>query len=61
MRKDNKSGFKGVAFNKACRKWVATISVGRKNVYLGLHSSPEEAHSSYREAAHKFYGEFACV
>jgi hypothetical protein len=30
------SRFRGVTWNKACRKWQASLSVNRKAVYLGL-------------------------
>jgi hypothetical protein len=61
MRVDNTSGFKGVTFHRKMKKWVAWIRAGGKNVYLGLHSTPEAAHDAYVKAAVRVYGEFACA
>src|SRR6185369_10895033 len=32
----NTSGYKGVTWHKRAEKWLAQISVNRKNIYLGL-------------------------
>jgi hypothetical protein len=58
-RKHNTSGFKGVSYHKAARKWTAQIKVNWKCNYLGLFKTPEEAHAAYCEAAKKHHGEFA--
>jgi hypothetical protein len=59
-RGDNTSGFKGVTFNKTCRKpWQAQIMFGRKYKYLGCFNTPEEAHAVYCEAAATLHKEFA--
>lgn len=53
----NKSGFKGVyTFHK---KFKAQIVVSGKVHYLGLFSTPEEAHAVYCTAAVEHFGEFA--
>ena len=57
IRSDNSSGYKGVV--KIRNKWRASITVDGKTIYLGLYDSPEEAHSSYCEAAERYFGEFA--
>jgi hypothetical protein len=59
MRKNNKSGFKGVYWDKKIKKWRANICVNRKTIYLGLYESPEKASIIYWEAAKKYFGEFA--
>ena len=56
---NNKSGFKGVCWHKANRKWQATITVNRKQIRLGLFDSPEDAYAAYCEAASRFHGQFA--
>ena len=57
--KRNKSGFKGVDWQKQLKKWRAQIQYNYKTIHLGLFSSPELAHKAYCEAAVKYYGEFA--
>lgn len=55
----NTSGYKGISFNKASKKWVANISVNKKLIHLGSFSSVEEANTAYKEAAIFYHGEFA--
>jgi len=55
----NTSGYKGVQWHKAAGKWVASIKVGDKNVYLGLFDTAEEARDAYRKKALEVRGEFA--
>jgi hypothetical protein len=57
--KNNKSGFKGVSFDKRRQKFAATIGVNGKNKYLGLFITAEAAHECYKKAAVKYHGEFA--
>lgn len=49
---------KGVTFNRN-KKWVAQITVNRKNIYLGSYTSQELAHEAYKEAAARLHGDFA--
>jgi hypothetical protein len=46
-RKDNASGYLGVNFHKASKKWVAQISVNKKKKHLGCFDSPEKARDVY--------------
>lgn len=55
----NKSGFKGVWWDSARRKWGAGITVAYKKLALGRFSSSIEAARAYDEAALKHFGEFA--
>lgn len=52
---------KGVTFSKVNKRnpWVARIHVSGKTICLGYYKTEGEAASAYREAAHKYHGEFA--
>lgn len=58
-RAENKSGFKGVSWDKTAEKWVAQISINGKSKRIGRFKTPEEAHAAYVAAAKALYGEFA--
>lgn len=74
LNSNNKSGYKGVHFrpsrisNNPTRKrrsdagtgtWYAQINVKGRKIYLGRFKTAKEAHQAYREAALKYFGEFA--
>lgn len=48
--KNNKSGFSGVHFDAKRDRWIASISVNKRQKYLGSFLTPEEAHKVYLEA-----------
>lgn len=54
-RNNNKSGFLGVVFSKAFRKWGSQIGVGGKRYHLGHFSTPEEAHQAYLKAKREMH------
>jgi len=54
LAKNNKSGYKGVSWNKNYKKWVARIGSERR--VLGVFDDPKEAASVYNRAAIKRYG-----
>jgi len=54
----NKSGLKGVSWDKGAGRWRAQMSVNGKAMYLGLFDTPEMAQEAYRVAAGIAYGEF---
>lgn len=56
-RPRSKSGFKGAY--PVGNKWVATIQIAGKSLYLGSYGVPEEAAKAYDAAAIKYFGEFA--
>lgn len=51
----NVSGFTGVSWNRAARKWVAQIRAHGRKQYLGLFPTSEAAHAAYTEAKRKFH------
>lgn len=57
-RHHNRSGFKGV-FPMTRGRWGASICVRGRNLNLGIHETPEQAHAAYCEAATRIHGEFA--
>ena len=59
ISKNNKSGYKGVYYNKSASKWQATIMENRKNIYLGCFETPEEAHETYCRESKKHHKNFA--
>lgn len=56
--KHNKSGFKGVYWNKEKSCWTAQIKK-EKSTHLGYFKTPEAAHAAYVKAAQAWFGEFA--
>lgn len=59
LRKDSKSGFKGVGF--AAGKWMACIQANGKRKTIGRYSTAELAYEAYCKAALELHGEFACL
>ena len=59
VRRDSKSGLKGVYWSEKNRRWAAQIRTGGKQVWLGYFGSPEEAAHAYDHAAIKYHGDFA--
>jgi hypothetical protein len=59
VRKDNKSGFKGVTWDRRSNKWRAAIRFNKKRFSLGGYDTAEEAYAAYCAAATKYHGEFA--
>lgn len=58
-QKNNTSGIKGVYWNIQKGKWMAYISVNRKQINLGCFDDINEAKKVHDEAAIKYHGEFA--
>jgi hypothetical protein len=58
LRSDNKSGFKGVAFEKG-KWWSARIKYKEKRIFIGFFKEKIEAAKAYNEKAKEIFGEFA--
>jgi HNH endonuclease/AP2 domain-containing protein len=56
--KNNKSGYKGVYFNKSAGKWQAQVKSKGKKFYAGTFLTPELAYVAYCEKAKEIFGEF---
>lgn len=52
----NKSGRTGVIWHKKAKKWMASIAVDRKSIYLGLFENFEDAVKAREDAELKYYG-----
>ena len=59
VTKRSVSGLKGVYWFARDKKWISTIVVNYKTIFLGYFKSKEKAARSYKEAAIKYFGEYA--
>lgn len=58
------SGYIGVSYHKQTGKWAAKIKVNQRNIWLGIHETPELAHAARQKAEvehgfHKNHGRTA--
>jgi len=58
IAKNNKSGIKGVYWNKKREKWIAKITCERREIYLGEYKKIDDAAEAYKNASAKFHAEF---
>lgn len=58
IRSDNKSGFKGVFFEKSANKWRALCWANGVQNHLGLFNTAIEASNSYQDFAKNNHAEF---
>jgi hypothetical protein len=56
--KSNKTGYKGVCFDKNRKKYRAAIEIGGRCKFLGHFETAEEAYEAYTKFAEKVHGEF---
>ncbi len=59
LRKDSKTGFKGVTFKKSHNLYAARITLNKKEHFLGYFKTPEDAYKERQRATivlHKEYG-----
>lgn len=55
----NTSGYKGVGFHKAEKKWYGHIMKDRKSYHLGYYDTARDAATAYDMAAKILFGEYA--
>ncbi len=58
-RSDGSSKYRGVCWDKGCRKWKAQIKFKGKTLWLGTFGNETDAARIYDEKANELYGEFA--
>ena len=59
LRKDSKSGLKGVTWCNTNKKWMAQIRIAARTKFLGHFDNKHDAHEAYRSAAVELHKEFA--
>lgn len=59
LRLNNKSGIKGVHFNKSNNKWCARININNKRIILGYYNNIDDAIKERKNAEKKYYGSFS--
>ena len=59
VKKNSKSGIKGVRLFERTGRWQAQIRLNGKNRHLGYFNCPTAAHLAYCKAAKAHFGEFA--
>lgn len=55
---NNKSGFKGVYWDRHNKRWRSRIWLNRKQHSLGSHATAEAAHEAYVAGSARIHGEF---
>ena len=56
----NRTGFKGVGFNKRAKKFKATITYNKIQIHLGYFNDAKSASLAYEAYGKKLHGEFYC-
>jgi hypothetical protein len=54
-QRNNKTGYKGVSFNKRLKKYVAQIQHNNKAIYIGVFASAHDAHIAYEKKAKELF------
>jgi hypothetical protein len=60
-KKGGTSKYKSVYFNKAAKKWRASIMINGKSIHLGTFNTELEAAQAYNAKAKELFGEFAHI
>lgn len=59
LRRNNKSGYRGVCWHSQRQRWIAQIHTRGKNHYLGLFDDAKEAARVRQEAEKRLFGSFS--
>ncbi len=59
LSSNNTSGVTGVSFDKAVNKWLAYITVNKKQIKLGRYKYFNDAVKARKEAKEKYFGEYS--
>ena len=59
INSNNTSGYKGVSWDKAMNKWLASIQLNGKSIHIGYFFCLIKAAKAYDTAAVELFGEFA--
>ena len=55
----NTSGFKGVGWVKARKRWRAILCLNGRDIYLGIFKDKFDAARAYNKGATQYFGEYA--
>lgn len=55
----NTSGYKGVSYHTANKKWRAKIKLNGIDIHLGYFDNPVDAAKKYDDASRKYHGDFS--
>lgn len=59
LQKNNKSGYKGVSFDKRSRRYISVISINHKRIYLGSFKKAIDGAIAYNKVVKKYHKGFA--
>lgn len=59
IKKNNKSGYKGVHQDKKTKKYIAKIMCNRRTIWLGSYLFLDDAINAHKVGSEKYFGEFA--
>ena len=59
LSKTNKSGVKGVCYDKRTKKWMATLMLNKKSLFFGRYATLEEAAKVVQQKRIELHKEFA--
>lgn len=59
MHCNNTSGYRGVSWDAANRKWHSQVTIDGRRLHLGFFTDPKEAARAYDKATLEHFGKFA--